>query len=60
MALNGLFNKELKVINVGLELFFDDLNTIGCNAVQTNWSVPSHKDERVKNLLKKFRKLDEK
>lgn len=59
MALNGLFNKELKVINVGLELFFDDLNTIGCDAVQTNWSVPSHKDERVKNLLAKFRKLDE-
>lgn len=59
MALNGLFDKELKVVNVGLELFFDDLNTIGCDAVQVNWSVPSHKDERVKTLLKKFRKLDE-
>lgn len=59
MALNGLFNKELKVINVGLELFFDDLNTIGCEAIQTNWSVPSHKDERVRILLEKFQILDE-
>lgn len=58
MALNGLFNKELKVINVGLELFYDDLQKIGCKAIQTNWNIPSSSDPRIKRLLDKFEEMD--
>jgi hypothetical protein len=59
MALNNLFNKELKVINVGLELFYDDLTSLGCEAIQTNWSIPTTSDARIKNILDKFEILDE-
>ncbi len=59
MALNNLFNKELKVINVGLELFYDDLTSLGCEAIQTNWSIPTTSDARIKSILDKFTMLDE-
>lgn len=60
MALNGLFAKELQVVNVGLELFYDDLQKAGCKAIQTQWTIPTSADPRIKALLDKFAELDEK
>lgn len=59
MTLNGLFSKKLQVVNVGLELFYDDLVSMGCKAVQTKWSIPTTENPRIKVILEKFKKLDE-
>lgn len=59
MALNNLFTKELKVVNVGLELFYNDLVSMGCKAIQTKWSIPTTENPRIRIILEKFKKLDE-
>lgn len=40
MKINDLFNNKLDVINVGLEIFKDDILKQNANAVQVEWSPP--------------------
>ena len=40
MSLNNLFNQKIKVINVGLEQFRDDLAEQGVECLQMQWSIP--------------------
>lgn len=40
MKINDLFNKKLDVINVGLEIFKEDISKQNANVVQVEWSPP--------------------
>lgn len=49
-----LLEKPLKVINIGLEIFFDSLSTQSVEAVQVDWKPPAGGDERLAKLLEKL------
>ena len=49
-----VLNQELRVINVGLDIFKDALTTQGVNVVQVDWEVPAKGDEKVISILKKM------
>lgn len=51
----ALFQKEIAVINVGLNLFSEALHLIGCPVVQVNWQPPRQLDPETKRLLNKLR-----
>ncbi len=50
----SLRDKPLKVINVGLELFFEALLLQHVDAVQVDWRPPADGDERLAGLLEKL------
>ena len=51
MSLNDLFSQPVKVINVGLEQFRDDLVEQGTKCLQMHWSIPLYVDKRIEELL---------
>ncbi len=51
MSLNDLFSQPVKVINVGLEQFRDDLVEQGTECLQMHWSIPLYVDKRIEELL---------
>ena len=46
-----LLGKPLKVINVGLELFYQSLLLQKAKVVQVDWQPPADGDQRIINLL---------
>ena len=50
----GIIGQELKVVNVGLEIFKDALEAQGVKVVQVDWEVPAKGDEKVIGILKKM------
>ncbi len=51
MILNGLFEQELKSINIGLVSFKDALQDAGYECVQVDWAPPAGGDEDVMAAL---------
>jgi len=49
-----LFNSELKVINVGLEVFKEDLKAQGVKVVQVSWRPPPKLEEEYEKILAKI------
>lgn len=49
-----VLNHELRVINVGLDIFKDALISQGVNVVQVDWEVPARGDEKIISILKKM------
>jgi hypothetical protein len=49
-----LFRSELKVINVGLELFKDALEAQGVSAVQVSWQMPPKLEKEYEDILTKM------
>ncbi len=49
-----LFNKELKVINIGIEMFADDLKSQGVDVIHVDWQPPAGGDLDVLKLLEKL------
>ena len=49
-----ILNYELKVINVGLDIFKDALVLQGVDVVQVDWEVPARGDEKIIGILKKM------
>ncbi len=49
-----LFNKELKVINIGIEMFADDLERQGVDVIHVDWQPPAGGDLDVLKLLEKL------
>ncbi len=49
--LHELFKEELKVINIGLESFAENLKGEGFDAVQVDWRPPAGGDEKMAKLL---------
>jgi len=50
----GIIGQELKVVNVGLEIFKDALEAQDVKVVQVDWEVPAKGDEKVISILKKM------
>ena len=46
-----LLGQPLKVINVGLELFYQSLMLQKAKVVQVDWQPPAEGDQRIINLL---------
>lgn len=49
-----LFNSELKVINVGLEIFSDALKNQGVNVVQVIWQPTPKLEKEYEDILSKI------
>ncbi|OLS19343.1 MAG: hypothetical protein HeimC2_41790 [Candidatus Heimdallarchaeota archaeon LC_2] len=50
----NLINKELKVINIGIEMFADDLEEQGVDVIHVDWSPPADGDLELIKLLEKL------
>jgi len=57
MSVNDLFKQELKVINLGLKSFHNDLKSQGVTAVQVNWKPKAGGKKNMLNLLGKISKI---
>ena len=55
IAPEGLLGKELKVINLGVGTFAEDLQTQGVKTVSVDWRPPAGGDVEVLDLLDKLR-----
>ncbi len=49
-----LFNTELKVVNVGLRIFYDDLKKQGVKAVHVTYQPPPKLEKRLAEALEKL------
>ena len=49
-----LFSSELKVINIGLELFDEALKTQNVNSVQVSWQPPPKLEKEYEDILSKM------
>ena len=50
----------LRVVNVGLELFAEELRAEGVEVVQVDWRPPAGGDPRLAGLLERLEELDRK
>ena len=55
MAKKDLFNKDLKVINIGLSSFRDTIKESNAEVVQVDWKPPA---EMMKKYFKYSRKMN--
>lgn len=49
-----LFTSELKVVNIGLEIFNDALRAQGVNVVQVSWQPPPKLEKEYEDMLAKM------
>jgi len=54
--INELFNKELRVVNIGLESFHKDLKGQNVKTVHVKWRPPAGGNQRMASLLSKLKK----
>ena len=57
MSVNDLFKQELKVINLGLKSFHNDLKSQGVTAGQVNWKPKASGKKNMLSLLSKLNKV---
>lgn len=50
----SLLNKKLKVINIGIETFVEDLKKQGVEVVHVDWRPPAGGDIEILKLLDKL------
>lgn len=51
MSCDALFSQPLRVINIGLDAFGDDLAAAGVEVVQLDWRPPSGGNAKMAALL---------
>ena len=49
-----LFKSELRVINVGLDIFYKDLTRQGVRSIQVSWQPPPKLEKKLDEALKKL------
>ncbi|MDG6929522.1 MAG: hypothetical protein JRN39_08135 [Nitrososphaerota archaeon] len=54
MGAGELFAGGFKVLNVGIEVFYRDLQAQGVEAVQVDWSPPPRLDRELEDILSKI------
>lgn len=54
--INELFNKELKVINMGLKSFAEELKSQEIKVVHVDWRPPAGGNKKMAALLAKLKK----
>ena len=57
MSVNDLFKQELKVINLGLKSFQNDLKSQEVTVVQVNWKPKAGGKKNMLDLLRKLNKV---
>jgi len=50
----NLLNKKLKVINIGIETFVEDLKKQGAEVIHVDWRPPAGGDIEILKLLDKL------
>ena len=50
-----LCHSQIKVINIGLELFYDSLEKQGTPVIQVQWRPPLGGDERLAEIIRKMK-----
>lgn len=53
MSLEHLFKNEIRILNIGLEQFYQDLTEQNVKAVQLNWK-PVEISKEIKDLIAFF------
>ncbi|MEL7626478.1 MAG: hypothetical protein AAGU15_06435 [Anaerolineaceae bacterium] len=56
MSVNDLFKKELKVVNMGLKSFYNDVKSQDVSAIQVNWKPKAGGKKKMMDLLGKLNK----
>lgn len=56
MSLAEFFDKQVKVINVGIPSFAQDLKSQGVAFVQVDWQPPAGGNKKIQALLAKIEK----
>jgi len=51
---SDIIGQEIRVINIGLDIFKEALEAQDVKVVQVDWEVPAKGDEKVINVLKKM------
>lgn len=51
MTTEKLLNEKPKVINIGIELFYESLVKQGAKVLQVNWKPPASSDEELLDIL---------
>jgi FdrA protein len=54
METDELLQSEVRVINVGLQAFANDLSACDVEVVHVDWSPPAVSDPRIASLLAKL------
>ncbi len=54
VEVNDLLEEPLKVINIGLEGFAEELKQQGVETVQVDWTPPAGGDPKLADLLSKL------
>ncbi len=54
LEINDLLEEPLKVINIGLESFAEELKQQGVETVQVDWTPPAGGDPKLADLLSKL------
>ena len=57
MSVNDLFKQELKVINLGLKSFQNDLKSQEVTVVQVNWKPKAGGKKNMLDLLSELNKV---
>jgi hypothetical protein len=52
--INKLFQGKLQVINMGLEVFAENLKSRGVETLQMNWRPPAGGSEKLASLLERL------
>ncbi len=53
--IDSLFNEEVKVINLGIPAFRDDLDEQGVEVVHVDWSPPAGGNKKMQSLLNQLK-----
>lgn len=53
--LNAFFGKQLKVINMGLDSFSEDLKSQQVETIQMDWRPPAGGNQKLAALLEKLK-----
>ncbi|MGV8146793.1 MAG: fdrA domain protein [Alkaliphilus sp.] len=54
--INELFNKELKILNIGLDSFYRELKEKKVDTINVNWRPCAGGNKRMIDLLNKLKK----
>lgn len=51
---NNIFKKELKVVNIGIDIFPEDLKAQGVDVINVDWRPPAGGDLEILKLLERL------
>jgi len=56
IGVGSIFNENLKVVNIGIESFFDSMNDQNIPVVHVEWKPPAGGNEKLIDILEKLKK----